>query len=174
MYINIYIHTFIPTIFVWFPMNSNWNWLSHSPFQPLSNPVTSVSSCLHWGPQCWDKSWEEVHLTCIDSVFQKYWLTTARFCHCIFLRESAGDAFLNIHCYWVPLILLLSTNFFVLAFLWCAAQVALVVKNSPANSGDIRDVWVWSLGLEDPLEEGMAAHSSILAWESLRLAGYSP
>ena len=26
--------------------------------------------------------------------------------------------------------------------------------------------WVWSLGQEDPLEEGMANHSSILAWES--------
>ena len=24
--------------------------------------------------------------------------------------------------------------------------------------------WVHSLGLEDPLEKGMAAHSSILAW----------
>ena len=25
--------------------------------------------------------------------------------------------------------------------------------------------WVWSLGGEDPLEKGMATHSSILAWE---------
>ena len=24
--------------------------------------------------------------------------------------------------------------------------------------------WVWSLGQEDPLEEGMATHSSTLAW----------
>ena len=43
------------------------------------------------------------------------------------------------------------------------SQVALVVKNLPANSGDDKR-WVWSLGLEDPLEEEMAAHSSILAW----------
>ena len=28
-------------------------------------------------------------------------------------------------------------------------------------------VWVWSLGWEDPLEEEMATHSSILAWEIL-------
>ena len=31
----------------------------------------------------------------------------------------------------------------------------------------MREMWetqVWSLGQEDPLEEGMAAHSSILAW----------
>ena len=26
-------------------------------------------------------------------------------------------------------------------------------------------MWVRSLGQEDPLEEGMAIHSSILAWE---------
>ena len=42
-----------------------------------------------------------------------------------------------------------------------ATQVALVVKNPPANAGDERD-WVRSLGWEDPLEEGKATHSSIL------------
>ena len=40
-----------------------------------------------------------------------------------------------------------------------ASQVVLVVKNPPANSGDIRDVGSIP-GLE---EEGMATHSSILA-----------
>ena len=35
--------------------------------------------------------------------------------------------------------------------------------NPTANAGDRRD-GVWSLGWEDPLEEGMAIHSSILAW----------
>ena len=38
-----------------------------------------------------------------------------------------------------------------------------MVKNLPANAGDIRDK-VQSLDWEDPLEEGMATHSSILAW----------
>ena len=47
-------------------------------------------------------------------------------------------------------------------YVW-ASQVVLVVKNPPANAGDIRN-WVPSLGLEDPLEKGMATHSSILAW----------
>ena len=28
----------------------------------------------------------------------------------------------------------------------------------------LKEMWVWSLGREDPLEEGMATHSSILAW----------
>ena len=35
-----------------------------------------------------------------------------------------------------------------------------VVKNLPA----MQETQVRSLGLEDPLEEGMATHSSILAW----------
>ena len=43
-----------------------------------------------------------------------------------------------------------------------ASQVALVVKNLPANVGDITDKRVQSLGWEDPLEEGLATHSSIL------------
>ena len=38
--------------------------------------------------------------------------------------------------------------------------VAQMVKNLPA----VQEIWVWSLGQEDPLEEGMATHSSILAW----------
>ena len=37
-----------------------------------------------------------------------------------------------------------------------------MVKKTPTNVGDIRDQ-VPSLGREDPLEEGMATHSSILA-----------
>ena len=36
-------------------------------------------------------------------------------------------------------------------------SVAQVVKNPPAIGGD--------LGWEDPLEEGMATHSSVLAWK---------
>ena len=35
-----------------------------------------------------------------------------------------------------------------------------MVKNLPA----MWETWVWSLGWEDPLEEGMATHSNILAW----------
>ena len=38
--------------------------------------------------------------------------------------------------------------------------MAQLVKNLPA----MRETWVRSLGWEDPLEKGMAAHSSILAW----------
>ena len=41
--------------------------------------------------------------------------------------------------------------------------MAVTVKNLLANAGDIK-LWVCSLGWEDPLEEGMEIHSSILAW----------
>ena len=41
-----------------------------------------------------------------------------------------------------------------------ASLVAQRVKNLPATW----EAWVLSLGGEDPLEEGMASHSSILAW----------
>ena len=44
-----------------------------------------------------------------------------------------------------------------------ASQVVLVVKNLPVNAGDFNDT-VQVLGQEDPLEEGMATHSSTLAW----------
>ena len=38
-----------------------------------------------------------------------------------------------------------------------------MIKNLPASAGDTGDM-VQSLGQEDPLEEGMAIPSSILAW----------
>ena len=38
-----------------------------------------------------------------------------------------------------------------------------MVKKRPVNAGDLKDV-VLILGWEDPLEESMATHSSILAW----------
>ena len=55
--------------------------------------------------------------------------------------------------------------------------MVLVVKKLHAKAGDVRDA-VQSLGREDPLEEGVATHSSIFAWRipwtEERLAGYSP
>ena len=43
--------------------------------------------------------------------------------------------------------------------------VMLIVKNPPAKAGE-QEVWVGSLAWEDPLEEEMAMHSSILAWRN--------
>ena len=48
-----------------------------------------------------------------------------------------------------------------------------MVKNLPAK----QEIWVRSLGQEDPLEMEMATHSSTLAWEipwTEDLVGYSP
>ena len=42
-----------------------------------------------------------------------------------------------------------------------------MVKNPSANVGDSGDIWVQSLGQEDPLEKEMATYFSILAWEIL-------
>ena len=46
-----------------------------------------------------------------------------------------------------------------LQYFW-ASLVAQTVKNPPA----MQETWVRSLGQEDPLEKGVAIHSSILAW----------
>ena len=46
-----------------------------------------------------------------------------------------------------------------LQYSW-ASLVAQLVKNLPA----VRETWAQSLGWEDPLEKGIATHSSILAW----------
>ena len=46
-----------------------------------------------------------------------------------------------------------------LQYSW-ASLVTQLVKNLPA----MWETWVQSLGWEDPLEEGMATHSSILVW----------
>ena len=44
----------------------------------------------------------------------------------------------------------------------------IILKNPPASARDTREkmqeMWVQSLGQEDPLEQEMATHSSILAW----------
>ena len=44
-----------------------------------------------------------------------------------------------------------------------ASQVAQWVKNLPAIQ-EMQEITVQSQGWEDPLEESMATHSSILAW----------
>ena len=53
-----------------------------------------------------------------------------------------------------------ATDTFTIYWALWACLVAQLVKNPPA----VWETWVWSLGWEDPLEEGAATHSSILAW----------
>ena len=57
-----------------------------------------------------------------------------------------------------------------------ASQGAQWVKNLPAMQ-ETQVMWVRSLSEEDTLEEGIATHSSILAWRipwTKDLAGYNP
>ena len=49
-----------------------------------------------------------------------------------------------------------------------ALLVAQTVKDLPA----MQETWVRSLGWEDPLEKGMATHSSVLAWSISMDRGY--
>ena len=47
------------------------------------------------------------------------------------------------------------------ACIWAQSSLAAqMIKSLPATW----DIWVWSLGQEDPLEEEMETHFSILAW----------
>ena len=45
-------------------------------------------------------------------------------------------------------------------YIYMDSLVAQTVKNLPA----MQETWVQSPGWEDPLEKGIATHSSILAW----------
>ena len=55
-------------------------------------------------------------------------------------------------CFWMAMLLIFKINF--------ACLVAQMAKNLPA----MQEIWLQFLGWEDPLEKGMAPHSSILAW----------
>ena len=61
---------------------------------------------------------------------------------------------------WRENVLRYHTALFGQSRLWRSDVVAQTVKNPPA----MWEIWVWSLGWEDRLEEGMATHSSIPAW----------
>ena len=62
---------------------------------------------------------------------------------------------------WCTVSLELTQNIYRFCSRCRASLVAQTVKNLPT----IQETWVPSLGREDPLEKGMATHSSILAWK---------
>ena len=45
-----------------------------------------------------------------------------------------------------------------------ATEQLLLVAQTVKNPSAMQETWVQSLGWEDPLEKGMATHSSILGW----------
>ena len=70
------------------------------------------------------------------------------------LSDQETNTWLNIRSY------LQHAGSLVTAYAIWASLVAQLVKNTPA----MREMWVQSLGWEDPLEKGKATHSSILDW----------
>ena len=80
------------------------------------------------------------------------------------IRDSAGkDVVIEMEVLFMFLILVIFWNQFSLIYpgiYLLASLVAQMVKNPPAR----QEIWVSSLSWEDPLEEGMATYSSILAW----------
>ena len=82
--------------------------------------------------------------------------------------KSSGGKLANVDVFtklevWEPIIILHWRLGFIKIYigLW-GSQVVRVVKNPPANAGDINKGSIPDQ--EDPLEEGMATHSSILVW----------
>ena len=49
-------------------------------------------------------------------------------------------------------------------FIFLAVPHGFLVAHTVKNMPTIQETWVQSLCQEDPLEKGMATHSSILAW----------
>ena len=64
--------------------------------------------------------------------------------------------------FWALVVTLHQMSHVSLETVW-ASLVVQLVKNLPA----MQEIWVWSLGWEDPMEKGPATHSSILAWRIL-------
>ena len=89
-------------------------------------------------------------------------LTSVFFIHPqrLFRGEEGQGSACSIPCMFLPLT---RRSLHFSAGLTGASQVALAVKNPPANAGHPRDVGR-CLGRKDPLEEEMATYSSILAW----------
>ena len=70
---------------------------------------------------------------------------------------------LNCYLFYILRSLMLSLIIKGLSLLIMYITLAQQVKNPPA----MQEMWVWSLGWEDPLEEEMATLSSTLAWKIL-------
>ena len=72
------------------------------------------------------------------------------------LKLPVGQQLQNLSFFWGRTVWL----FLISTWMLRASLVTQTVKNRPT----MRETRVWSLGREDPLEKGMATHSSILAW----------
>ena len=72
--------------------------------------------------------------------------------------------FIGVHTYRCSYMLInVKSNYFLLKYSWLAFCSGSAIKESSCNAGATGDTGTIS-GREDPLEEGMATHSSIPAW----------
>ena len=129
----------------------------------------SLACCSPWG--CKESNTTErlnwtvlAVLSAVLKGFSQYFFSTFTFQQSSMLTlQSALSPFFypSPDCYW--LLLMLGEEGALL--FWSAFLVAWMVTNLPA----IQETWVRSLGWEDPLEKGMATHSSILACRISRI-----
>ena len=54
---------------------------------------------------------------------------------------------------------------YIYTYIFMGFPGGLVVMNLPTNAWDTKRPWVWSLGLQDPMEKEMATHPSIFCLE---------
>ena len=126
----------------------------------------------------------EVYLSCLGKPSQLFCLTNFN-CSTKYQITISRALFYNLlgpkvfHISLAPQLVLSllehSSCYFVYIYvcLYVCFLVPQMVKNLPA----IQEIWILSLGQEDPLGKEMATHSSILAWEShdqKSLLSYSP
>ena len=129
----------------------------------------SLACCSPWG--CKESNTTErlnwtvlAVLSAVLKGFSQYFFSTFTFqqSYMLTLQSSLSPFFYpSPDCYW--LLLMLGEEGALL--FWSAFLVAWMVTNLPA----IQETWVRSLGWEDPLEKGMATHSSILACRISRI-----
>ena len=108
-------------------------------------------------------------VSCNSHSFSKSHLSPTCYMKLLFCFHLCWYTFPKFSLYIIVNIILALNYLLISADLWLfhmcifwASQVALVVKNPPANAGEAMRVWF--LSQEGPLEEGTATHSSILAW----------
>ena len=78
---------------------------------------------------------------------------------CLYRKEEKSPPLKNYLFVWLHWVLVVACGIF------GAFQVVLVIKKIHLSMQETPETWVGSLGREDPLEEEMATHSSILTWK---------
>ena len=133
---------------------------THTPGQSHVMMKVHIRSCIYRTPETRrEKQGTEApsqpseRISVSNTVIWELWFPLQRDHKCLWLKPPCLRCFVSEALKW-------------------ASLVTRSVKNPPA----MQETCVPSLGLEDPLQEGMATHSCILAWETScrTLAQYSP